>query len=330
MNDHYNREINYLRVSITDRCNLRCTYCMPKEGVSAIGHDDILRYEEIIRVVRAALSVGIVKVRLTGGEPLVRRGVLNFIESLKSVEGLQDLSMTTNGVLLESSAEDIFRAGLRRINVSLDSLDADKYRKVTRGGSLECVLRGIEEAHRVGFSPIKINIVSIKGFNENEILDFARMTLSKPYQMRFIELMPFGKTGRDYENRYLSCESVLREIERTYPLESLETKSTRLDGPARRYRIKDAPGEIGFISAVSQHFCRSCNRLRLTADGQLRACLFSEAEIDLKTPMRKGCGDEELVALIHRAIETKPRTLSDTGTGLHLKKCMRKMSAIGG
>jgi cyclic pyranopterin phosphate synthase len=330
MNDHYNREINYLRVSVTDRCNLRCTYCMPKEGVSVVGHYDILRYEEILRVVRTAMGVGVVKVRVTGGEPLVRRGVLKFIASLKSIEGLQDVSLTTNGVLLEPMAEDIFRAGLRRINVSLDSLNPEKYREVTRGGSLDSVLGGIEEAHRVGFFPIKINIVSIKGVNENEILDFARLTLSKPYQVRFIELMPFGGKGPDYENRYLSGETVLKEIEKAYSLEPLTAKRTRFDGPARLYRITDAPGEIGFISAVSQHFCRSCNRLRLTADGHLRACLFSEREVDLKGPMREGCSDEDLVRLINQAVEMKPQGLKETGAGAHLKKCSREMSAIGG
>jgi GTP 3',8-cyclase len=330
MIDSYNREINYLRVSVTDRCNLRCIYCMPKEGLSVIGHDDILRYEEILRVICASIQLGIAKVRVTGGEPLVRRGILDFLSKLKTIDGLQDVSLTTNGVLLESMAEGIFKAGIRRINISLDSLNQEKYECVTRGGSLERVLRGIDEAHRAGFSPIKINIVVIKGFNDDEILSFARQTIDKPYQIRFIELMPLGRVGMDYEEKYLSNDTILDEIAKAYPLVPVNVRKTNLDGPAMLFRIKDARGEIGFISAMSQHFCQSCNRLRLTADGNIRACLFSDQEVDLKSKIRMGCSDSDLVRLIKIAAEKKPRGFKETADEGHIKKCTKDMSAIGG
>jgi len=224
MIDSYNREINYLRVSVTDRCNLRCIYCMPKEGVSVIGHDDILRYEEILRIIHASMKLGIMKVRVTGGEPLVRRGILVFLRELTAVEGLRDVSLTTNGILLESMADEIYKAGIRRINISLDSLNPGKYRDVTRGGSLEKVLRGIQEAFRAGFSPIKINVVAIKGFNDDEILNFARQTIDKPCQVRFIELMPMGRAEMDHEGKYLSNEAIVEEISRAFTLEPLNTK----------------------------------------------------------------------------------------------------------
>ncbi len=330
MIDPHDREINYLRVSITDRCNLRCIYCMPKEGVSVMGHDDILRYEEILRVIRTAMRLGIVKVRVTGGEPLVRRGVIGFLSSLRSIEGLQDVSLTTNGVLLESMAADLFQAGIKRINISMDSLNPARYEEITRGGILERVLRGIDEAHRVGFSPVKINVVAIKGVNEDEILDFARMTLDKPYQVRFIELMPLGRAGLDLGDRYYSSQAIIEKIGKAFPLEPMSNKKNRTDGPATLYRIKGACGGIGFISAVSQHFCRSCNRLRLTADGRLRACLFSDSEVDLKNPIRRGCSDQELFDLINQGIEKKPSGFKDNVPGMPLRKCSTEMSSIGG
>lgn len=330
MIDSYNREINYLRVSVTDRCNLRCIYCMPKEGLSVIGHDDILRYEEILRIIRASMELGMVKIRVTGGEPLVRRGILDFLHKLKAIDGLKDLSLTTNGVLLESMAEGIFDAGIRRINISLDSLNPEKYRHVTRGGSLETVVRGIQEAHRVGFSPIKINIVVIKGFNDDELLNFARQTVDRPYQIRFIELMPLGRAGMDHEGKYVSNESIIHEISKAFVMEPLAAKKSKLDGPAKLFRIRGARGEIGFIGAVSQHFCQSCNRLRLTADGHIRACLFSDHEVDLKNPIRRGCSDSDLVDLIQTAAEMKPRGFKETADGKHIKSCARDMSAIGG
>ena len=330
MIDQYNRNINYLRVSVTDRCNLRCKYCMPKDGLSQIGHNDILRYEEMLRVIRAGVGLGISKVRITGGEPLVRRGVVDFIARLKSIPGLADISLTTNGVLLEQFAEDLFNAGIRRINVSLDSLNKEKYAAITRGGDLNAVLAGIREADRVGFAPIKINTVAIKGFNDDEILTFAAHTIDKPYQIRFIELMPLGHVGGDHHSNYLSNDVVMGIILQAYPLTAVNGQTNEVDGPARLYRIAGGQGSIGFISPVSRHFCHACNRLRLTADGHLRACLLLDEEVDLKGPLRDGCSDGELEDLMRQAITRKPRGHTMIKEERHLRKCMKEMATIGG
>jgi len=330
MIDRFHRDINYLRISITDRCNLRCMYCMPMEGVSLMGHEDILTYEEILRVAGLAVRMGIVKVRITGGEPLVRRGVVDFIRDLKHIEGLQDVSITTNGIFLETFAEPLYEAGVRRINVSLDSLDPEKYRHITRGGDLSKVLRGIERAEAVGFYPIKINVVAIRDFNEDEIVQFSGMTVDKPYQVRFIELMNLGSRGDENPLGYLSNDMVLKEIRRTYPLVPLNGKRASTDGPARRFGISGGAGELGFISARSHQFCDSCNRLRLTAEGHLRACLLSDREIDLKEALRKGCTDEDIRILFQKAVLEKPRRSFDPSCDLKRKKCERNMSSIGG
>lgn len=330
MIDRFHRDINYLRVSVTDRCNLRCMYCMPKEGVSLMGHEDILKYEEIIRVVGLAVRMGVVKVRITGGEPLVRRGIVDFIRELKHIEGLRDISITTNGIFLETFAEPLYRAGIRRINVSLDSLNPEKYRYITRGGDLGKVLRGIERAEALGFHPIKINVVAIGAFNEDEIVQFARMTVEKPYQVRFIELMNIGSGGEGGSLGYLSNDAVLKEIRRAYSLVSLNGQRTATDGPARCFRISGGAGELGFISARSHQFCDSCNRLRLTAEGHLRACLLSDREIDLKEALRKGCTDEDIRTLFQRAVLEKPRRFFEPSCDLKRKKCERNMSSIGG
>ena len=330
MIDRYNREINYLRISITDRCNLRCMYCMPKEGMSLIGHDDILRYEEILRVVKVAVKLGIVKVRVTGGEPLVRKGIVDFLASLKTIDGLKDISLTTNGILLEAFAKPLFDAGIKRINISLDSLNPQKYASITRRGDLKVVLKGIEEAFRTGFSPVKINVVVIKGFNEDEVLDFARLSFEKPYQIRFIELMPIGKVGIDNNGKYISNDSVIERIESFYTLDPVAGNSKKTDGPARLYRMRHGLGEIGFISPMSHYFCESCNRLRLTSDGYLRACLLSDEEVDLRGPLRVGCSDLELEDLIRTIIAKKPKRHDISYDKIHIKKCVRDMSSIGG
>ncbi|MHB8772836.1 MAG: GTP 3',8-cyclase MoaA [Syntrophales bacterium] len=330
MIDQYEREINYLRVSVTDRCNLRCTYCMPKEGISQIGHDDILRYEEILRIVRVATGEGITKVRLTGGEPLTRRGLAEFIASLRTIPALTDISLTTNGILLEAHAEQLYTAGIRRINISLDSLNAEKYARITRGGDIHAVLRGIHKVREVGFDPIKINIVAISGFNDDEVLDFARLTLANPYQIRFIELMPLGTAGAENDGRYLANSVIRQRIETLGRLEALNGSREKTEGPARLYRLAGGTGEIGFISPVSRHFCHSCNRLRLTAEGHLRACLLSDDETDLKGPLRAGCGDEALGALIREVIARKPKRHEIACDEDRIKKCVKEMPAIGG
>ncbi len=330
MLDKFNREINYLRVSITDRCNLHCRYCRPKEGISLQGHDDILRYEEIIRVVSVAVKMGLVKVRVTGGEPLVRRGCVDFLSRLKKIEGLQDISLTTNGILLEEFAQKIFDAGISRINISLDSLNRDKYSHITNGGDLDAVLRGIARAEEVGFSPIKINTVVIKGFNDDEALDFVRLALDKPFQVRFIELMRVGQqTNLDDVGDYMPTSQLIDRIKKKYELEPIKNKKKRFDGPARIFKIKGGRGEIGFINPVSDHFCSTCNRLRLTSDGKLRVCLLNEKEVDLKKALRENCSDEELEGLFREAVLLKPKQHDLICTENTLKKC-RHMSAIGG
>jgi cyclic pyranopterin phosphate synthase len=330
MFDKFDREINYLRVSITDRCNLHCSYCRPKEGVSLKGHDDILRYEDIIRIVSMAVKLGLIKVRITGGEPLVRRGFVEFIAELKKISGLQDISLTTNGILLEEYAQGIFDAGIHRINISLDSLNKEKYFHVTNGGNLEAVLRGIAKAEEIGFSPIKINTVAIKGFNDDEVLAFARLAVDKPFQVRFIELMPMGQASLDNGDDYLPMTQLIQKISSKYELEQIKVKNSKSAGPATIFRIKDGRGELGFINPVSSHFCSTCNRLRLTADGRLRLCLLKEEEIDLKKSLSEKCSDAELERLIREAILLKPKHHDLDCSDRHLKKCHRDMSEIGG
>ena len=326
--DDYKRHINYLRISITDRCNLRCAYCMPTEGVSPIGHQAVLSYEEIVRIAKIAVSEGITKIRVTGGEPLVRKGAVNLIESLSQIEGITDLSMTTNGILLADYAKPLFDAGLKRVNVSMDSLNPDLFREITRGGDLSLVWKGIERATAVGLNPIKINVVAIQGFNEGEVADFARLTVDHDYHVRFIEFMPVAN-GNDWQReKYLSCSSIKTLIEKSFTLDPVLLGKNGNSGPAELYRIKDAQGMIGFINAISSHFCSRCNRLRLTADGKLRPCLFSDAEIDIKDPLRSAATDEEICSLLHQALLSKPKghTISEPS----FRKCARDMVAIGG
>lgn len=330
MHDRHQREINYLRISVTDRCNLRCSYCMPKEGLSLLGHDDILRYEEFLRIVRVAVTLGIIKVRITGGEPLVRRGLLDFLRHLVAIPGLQDVSLTTNGILLAEQAEGLYQAGIRRVNVSLDSLRPDRYRAITRGGDLSSVLAGIAKAREVGISPVKINTVALKGFNDDEVLDFARLTLTDPVHVRFIERMPIGAAGGDFLGTFLPNTAIRRAIQDAYPLAPVNGQGREGDGPAERYRVAGAAGEIGFISPITRHFCDQCNRLRITADGWLRACLYEDGGVPVRDPLRKGVSDEDLRRLMEEAIRRKPLG-QDFLCGVRvLRKCARGMSAIGG
>lgn len=327
LKDPYERHINYLRISVTDRCNLHCRYCSPKEGKARLGHNDILRYEEILRVVRIATTLGIEKVRITGGEPLVRKGLTNFLSILSSIDGLRDIGLTTNGILLAQLGEELFSSGLKRINVSLDSLKEDKYRYITGGGELREVLKGLELAREIGFSPIKINVVAIAGFNDDEILDFAYLALSSPYEIRFIELMPFNSAC---QLNHLSCDEIKSKIETSFTLLPVENERNSLSGPAQSYHILNGAGRIGFISPMTKHFCHQCNRLRLTADGHLRGCLFSEEEIDLKKALREGCSDEKLRALILEAVGKKPKERNLTAIFTKQRSCQREMNSIGG
>ncbi|MEW6162590.1 MAG: GTP 3',8-cyclase MoaA [Nitrospirota bacterium] len=332
--DNYQRTINYLRVSITDRCNLRCIYCMPSEGLIPIEHKEILRYEEIVRIVRIAAGIGVRKVRITGGEPLVRKNATYLIASIRNIGGIEDLSLTTNGVLLEQYAKGLAEAGLERVNISLDSLRPDRYKEITRGGDINSVLRGIEAAEEAGLRPIKINMVPIRGLNNDEIGEFAKMTLKVPYQVRFIEFMPFGIEDMWRPEKFISTDEIKSIAERIGPLTPVKLRKS---GPARYFRFDGASGVVGFISPLSNHFCGECNRLRLTADGKLRPCLFSETEIDLKPALRGGAPDDEIRRLIKLSIEVKPEGHNIRIQNTELRSLIknkddrrRQMSRIGG
>jgi cyclic pyranopterin phosphate synthase len=327
--DAYNRPISYLRISVTDRCNLRCVYCMPPQGVPKRAHAEILRYEEIETVVRAAAELGITKVRLTGGEPLVRPGVVDLVRMLARVAGIDDLSMTTNGVLLNDHAQALARAGLHRVNVSLDTLRPERFRRITRCGELEDVLTGIKAAHAAGLEPIKINTVVARGMNDDEVVDLARKTVDPGWHVRFIELMPIGSGGAinaAWQSQVVAAGEIRQRIEAA--LGTLQPAKVSVGGgPARYYRLPNAKGTVGFITPVSEHFCTRCNRLRLTADGHLRPCLLSDFEIDLRAKLRTGADVEQIKALILQGIESKPLRH-------HLAECEapegRVMSEIGG
>jgi len=324
--DPYRRKINYLRISVTDRCNLRCRYCMPEEGISLTPHGEILTYEEILRIVRVFGCEGISKIRLTGGEPLIRKGIVDFISRLSQVETVKDLSLTTNGILLKDLGRDLKEAGLKRINISLDSLRKERFFQITRKDAFERVWAGIEESLNVGLSPIKINMVAIKGLNDDEIEAFARLTLDLPLTVRYIEYMPSGNGEPWKGTDLLTMDQIKQRLESLGPL--LPVPSDRWDGPAKRFRMKGALGEIGLIGAVSSHFCSDCNRLRLTPDGKIRTCLFSDEEIDVKDLLRKGGSDQDLKERLLVALRAKPeRHHIDSH---QFKKCQRNMSAIGG
>jgi len=324
--DPYKRKINYLRISVTDRCNLRCRYCMPEEGIPLISHQDILTYEEMLRIVRVFASEGISKVRLTGGEPLVRKGIVDFISRLSQIEEIKDLSLTTNGLLLKDLADVLKHAGLKRVNISLDSLKRERFHQITRRDDFERVWSGIEEALRVGLTPIKINMVAIRGVNDDEIEAFARLTLHLPVTVRYIEYMPSGN-GEDWKKSdLLTTPQIKSRLEKVGPLICIT--SDPWDGPAKRFRIEGAMGEIGLIGAVSSHFCEECNRIRLTPDGKIRTCLFSDDEIDVREILRNGGTDQDLKDRLLVALRTKPERHHINSH--QFKKCQRNMSAIGG
>ncbi|MHC2995830.1 MAG: GTP 3',8-cyclase MoaA [Candidatus Atribacteria bacterium] len=333
--DSFGRKITYLRVSITDRCNYRCTYCKPEEQFKFIPHEEILRYEEIVEIVEEAVDLGITKVRITGGEPLVRKGIVDFIKKLKRIEKLEDISLTTNGCFLAGYAEELKAAGLNRVNISLDSLQKNKYRKVTRGGNLERVLKGIDSALKVGLFPIKINTVLIRGINDDEVEDFVRLTLERPLNIRFIELMPSGEKVTDNcKGKFISVLEIKESLAKKYSFNSINTSSD--NGPAKYYEIEGGKGTIGFITALSQHFCQSCNRIRLTSDGKIRPCLFSNQEIDLKKAIREVENTENKQILRRKAIRDKiEMAVKLKPKGHKIKegisnKISFKMSRIGG
>ena len=325
LKDSFNRQIDYLRISITDRCNLKCIYCMPEKGLKQFAQEDILTNDEILRIVRVAGKYGVRQVRLTGGEPLLRDEIIPLIAGIKQA-GIQDLSITTNGQRLAKMAGALRKAGLDRVNISLDTLIAQRYREITRGGEIDHVWEAVAEAERVGLSPVKINMVPVRGVNDDEVARFAALTLYKDVHVRFIEFMPIGNRKTWNPDAYLSKDEIMERASSAGKLVKLPFKG---GGPSRNYRIEGAQGMIGFISAMSDCFCGSCNRLRLTAIGKLRPCLFSETTVDLRSPIRNGASDDELESLYRSAVLSKParHTLHE---GSLLSPALSPMSQIGG
>jgi len=335
LRDSFSRKIDYLRVSVTDRCNFRCVYCMPEQGVPATPKSEHLTTEEFARLIRIASGLGMSKIRLTGGEPLLRKDLPNLVAEIAGMPGVTDLSCTTNGFLLPEMAEDLAKAGLTRVNVSLDTLRSDRFTAMARRGSLEKVMEGISAAGKAGLSPIKLNCVAMRGYNDDEAADFARWTLEEGIHVRFIELMPMrwnldetpgefdqfeahggkgllqlkqssGDMLSDSEMRklFVPAAELRSRIESVFgPLEEAEV---RTNGPARTYRVPGAKGTVGFISQITFDFCERCNRLRLTHDGFLRPCLMSDGELDLRTPLRSGASDEDIADLFRHTVLHKP------------------------
>jgi cyclic pyranopterin phosphate synthase len=326
MKDSFGREIDYLRISITDRCNLRCVYCMPMEGLTFVPGPEVLTSEEIEKVARAAADVGFRKIRLTGGEPTLRQDVVEIVERLAGIPGIRQMVMTTNGLRLPWIAERLARAGLQRVNIHLDTLDETRVGKVMRLNSLDKVWAGIEAAERAELVPIKLNAVVTRGYNEEDVVDLARLTLERDWHVRFIELMPLGGPAEIAFDHYVPTRESMDRIEAAlgplFPLNDGEVV-----GEARLYRLAGARGTVGFISPVSDPYCDSCNRMRLTADGRIRLCLLSEKEVNFRDTLRGGGSHQDLVALFHRAIWAKPvgHQLKD---GIHPEN--RTMSQIGG
>ena len=322
--DRYGRHIEYLRISVTDRCNLRCVYCLPEAGVRWMPHEEILRFEEIAAVVRVGIGLGLTRVRLTGGEPLVRDGIVELVRMLASLPGLEDLTLTTNGVLLQRYARELAHAGLRRINISLDTLHPERFRAITRFGTLVDVQAGIDAALDAGLSPVKLNVVVMRGVNDDELIDMARLTFEWPLHVRFIELMPIG----DYftRERLVSSEEILARLSALGDLHP--TAGPGGCGPARAFRFDGALGSVGIIGAVTQTFCAQCNRLRLTASGSLRPCLDQESAVDLKPALRPSVDHAQLARLIREAVSAKPErhqmTQREAGS---VRMCM---AGIGG
>jgi cyclic pyranopterin phosphate synthase len=324
--DTFGRAATNLRISITDRCNFRCRYCMPEEGMRWLDRQEILTYEEIVRLAKLFIRLGINKIRLTGGEPTLRKDVARLVAMLAPLPGLKDLGMTTNGFLLKELAGDLYRSGLRRINVSLDSLSPERFEKLVRRNHFDKVTAGLDELAKYPIRPVKINTVIIKGFNDDEVIPLANFARTRNYQIRFIEFMPLD--GDDFwrRDKVMTTAEILEVLSSRYILLPKETRADRV--PADTFYFPDSPGEIGFISSVSEPFCESCNRIRITADGHFRNCLFAIEETDLKTPMRNGATDEELAELIRQDVWRKW-----AGHQINLAtfvKPERNMSQIGG
>ena len=323
--DMFARTISYLRLSLTDQCNLRCIYCTPKGSEAKLPSNELLTYEELLRICKVAVQLGVGKIRLTGGEPLIRKEVMGFIRQLTSIDGLDDVRITTNGTFLADKAVELYETGIRKINISLDTLDPAKYKELTGADLWEKVWTGIRAVREKGFAPIKLNVVALRGINDEEFIDFARLTLENDLHVRFIEFMPMGKRTIWEKDKYIPAAEILAAIA---PLGTLEPIASRkFDAPARLYRIKGAQGSVGVISPISHHFCDKCNRLRLTSEGRLRSCLLNEQETDIKQVIRSGGGEEEIMQTIIATVRNKPKGHTIDHDNLN---CHGRMSRIGG
>jgi GTP 3',8-cyclase len=323
--DSYGRRINYLRISLTDRCNFRCVYCMPAVGMQFMPRPELLTDDELLLVVRAAAAAGFQKIRLTGGEPSLRPNLVELVREIKATPGISHVAMTTNGLRLGKQAGALKAAGLDRVNISIDTLDPEKFRQVTRGGKLEMIWEGIEAADRAGLHPIKLNAVVVRGLNDEEVPQLAALTLRYAWEMRFIEVMPLVGVAGVAHDGVVKSEELIEQLERIYgPLESLGLAPS---DSARRFRIPGARGKLGFISSVSDPFCSTCNRMRLTADGRLHLCLLRDDELDLRAAVRSGATEAEIEQLIRHAVFLKP-----WGHGLpeNVLPTLRGMSQLGG
>ena len=325
MLDKLNRKIDYLRISVIDRCNLRCVYCMPEEGVESIPHEEILTYEEILRICETVSQLGIKKIKITGGEPLVRKDIVNLIRDIKNLDKIEQVTLTTNGILLYDMLDDLYDAGIDAINISLDTLKKDNFKQITRRDGLEKVLMAIDKAYNLGIR-VKINCLAIRDFNINELADIANFAKDREIDVRFIELMPIG-FGKKYTQ--IDNDEILSILESNFGTFEPVTEK-RGNGPAKYYKNKDMKGCIGFISAISHEFCESCNRIRLTSNGFLKLCLHYNKGIDLKAPIRSGISDEDLKVLIHDTIWNKPLSHKFGHTNGEKDIEVKNMVQIGG
>lgn len=319
MRDSHGRNINYLRVSVTDRCNLRCIYCMPEQGIKSLSHKDILHFEDTLKIVKAATTLGINKIRYTGGEPLVMKDIDKLIYETSKLPGIDDISMTTNGILLADMAEDLKKAGLKRVNISLDTLDSEKFKRITRIGDLDKVLKSIDKCLTIGLEPVKINTVLMRGFNDTEFEDFLNLTREMPVEIRFIELMPIGEGVRFYEKNKISVKEMLDLHPELIRIESEKSSTAEL------YKLPGSKGKIGFINPISCKFCSDCNKIRLTSTGTIKPCLHSKEEINLRKYLNN---QEQLTDALKSAIFNKPNEhhLEEESAS----RSVKSMSQIGG
>jgi len=322
--DTYGRRINYLRLSVTDRCNLRCSYCMPEEGVEKLSHSQVLSYADLLRISAEAVAAGIEKIRVTGGEPLVRKGILTFLERLAALQGLKELVLTTNGLLLKEMAQGLRDAGVQRLNISLDSLKPETFARITRGGELSRVLDGIDAAEAAGFPPHKINVVVMQGVNDDEIIDFVELTMKRPYAVRFIEYMPTCGDA-DWRDLCVPGAEIRERIAQRYAIE--EIRNSERSGPSKNFKVEGSLGSLGIITAMTGHFCDGCNRLRVTASGIAKGCLFSGEGVDLRPVLETG-DDALLRQEIGRIVEAKPGRHQVTDEGAETAPFA--MSRVGG